>query len=91
MIKLGHKVDIFSTNGANHFPSDLKNNLIGYTEENQSQVIGKLPEENYDVQFSYTSLKNFQSYFSHGSQNRFGIWTYEFSGKNSLPTGFAKG
>lgn len=91
LIKLGHQVDIFSTNGISCFPSDLKNNLIGYTEENQPNHFGKLPENNYDAQFSYTSLKNFQSYLSHGSKNRFGIWTYEFSGKNSLPTGFAKG
>ena len=33
LIKFGHQVDIFSTNGIKYFPQDLKNNLIGYTEE----------------------------------------------------------
>jgi len=91
LIKLGHQIDLFSTNGINHFPGDLKNNLIGYTEENENTLFGRNPDNEYDAQFSYTSLKNFQNYLSYGSKNRFGIWTYEFSGKNSLPVGFAKG
>ncbi len=92
LIKLGYNVDLFSTNGTSHFPDDLKKNLIGSVEEEpNSKIYGKNPDQNYDIQLSYTSLKNFESYLSHGNKNRFGIWTYEFIAKNSLPTGFAKG
>lgn len=88
--KLGHTVDLFSTNGIQNFPSSLKENLIGYTEENSQAVFGKMPSEKYDCQISYTSMKNFPYYLSNGSKNRFGIWCYEWAGNNCLPTGFAK-
>ena len=35
---MGHEVHMFSTNGASHFPEDLKNNLIGYTEEGGKNI-----------------------------------------------------
>jgi glycosyltransferase involved in cell wall biosynthesis len=78
LIKSGHRVDLFSTDGDKYLPPDLKPFLKNYID----------PE--YDMQLSYTAFKNFPSYLSHGSKNRFGIWTYEFAGKNSLPPGFAK-
>lgn len=90
LIKKGHQVDLFSTNGISFFPDDLKNNLIGFYNEKNGQVVGKMPDLEYDCQISYTAFKNFEKYLSHGNKNRFGIWTYEFAGKNALPDGFAK-
>lgn len=88
LIELGHSVDIFSTNGVNYFPDDLKKNLIGYA--NGNTVTGILPDNKYDMTLSYTALKNANRYMQHSSKNRFLTYCYEFSGKNSLPTGFAK-
>lgn len=88
--QLGHEVHLFSTDGIKHLPSDLKENLIGYTEENQNVLFGRFPDKEYDAQFSYTCMKNFQNYLSFGNQNRFGTWCYEWAGKNVLPNGFAK-
>lgn len=88
---LGHTVHLFSTDGIKNLPKDLKENLVGYVEENQQdKVFGRLPDSNYDCQISYTCMKNFPYNLSHGNQNRFGIWCYEWSGDNVLPNGFAK-
>lgn len=87
LIQLGHQVDIFSTNGIEHFPEDLKNNLIGYGDEKKPLISGKIPDNNYDLAISYTAMMNFPKYLQHSQNNRFGIWCYEFS---SLPEGFAK-
>ena len=77
-IREGHDVHLISTDSFPYLPPDLKpfikNNL----------------DKEYDMQFSYTAFRNFTNYLNNGSKNRFGIWTYEFAGKNSLPTGFAK-
>jgi glycosyltransferase involved in cell wall biosynthesis len=91
LLKLGHKVDLFSTDGIKCFPDKLKPYLIGYVEENKPQnVFGRLPDSDYDCQISYTAMKNFPNYLSKGSRNRFGVWIYEWIGDNILPTGFAK-
>lgn len=88
---LGHKVDLFSTDGVQYLPKDLKENLIGYWKENSpTDITGKLPDNDYNAQISYTALKNFPNYLSHGNKNRFGVWCYEWAGKNVLPVGFAK-
>lgn len=89
LIKKGHDVDLFSTNGIQYFPEDLKPNLIGYL-ENNTNLNGRRPDKEYEMQFSYTAMKNFPLYLSHGSKNRFGQYCYEWSGKNALPEGFAK-
>jgi glycosyltransferase involved in cell wall biosynthesis len=94
LIKMGHQVDLFSTNGTSHFPDDLKPYLKGFSEENvpmttahfEKEVSPKL-ERNYDMQLSYTALKNFGQYFIRGSKNRFGIWNYETT---VLPKAFGK-
>jgi len=92
--KSNYDIDIFSTNGIEHFPDDLRPNLKGYVEEGFSY--SKLTEssvnlqKSYDAQFSYTVMSNFPFYFKRGLKNRFAIWCYEFAGKNALPTGFAK-
>jgi glycosyltransferase involved in cell wall biosynthesis len=94
LIKAGHQVDLFSTNGLQHFPPDLKPYLKGYLDEgtavtpaNFSELIaGKLLPV-YDMQMSYTALRNFPHYFTRGNKNRFGIWNYETT---VLPTAFAK-
>lgn len=85
----GHQVDLFSTNGIEHLPPHLKENLIGYVEENQSQVYGRIPSNDYDIAYSYTAMKNFQQYLSHG-RVKLGVFCYEWLGKNILPNGFAK-
>ena len=91
LIGLGHEVHLFSTDGIVHLPPHLKNNLIGYTEENNHSIVfGRMPDTNYDCQISYTCMKNFPAYLSHGTKNRFGIWVYEWQGHNVLPYGFAK-
>src|SRR5579885_342808 len=94
LVKKGHDVHLFSTNGTQHFPEDLKPNLKGYIEENfpitadnfDELITSKLDKE-YDMQLSYTALKNFCQYFIRGDKNRFGIWNYETT---VLPTAFAK-
>lgn len=91
LINNGHDVHLFSTDGVTHLPNDLKCNLVGYVEENiPGKIYGRLPDSNYDCQISYTAMKNFPIYLANGSKNRFGIWCYEWIGKNILPTGFAK-
>ena len=90
LISLGHEIELFSTDGIAHLPSSLRKNVIGYTEENQATVFGRMPDKNYDCQISYTCIKNFPLYLNSGTNNRFGIWCYEWDGKNVLPSGFAK-
>ncbi len=74
-IKKDWEVHLKSTDGIEHFPKDLLPNLTT-----------KL-EPNYDAQISYTCMKNFGTYLSHGSKNRFGIWCYEWP---KIPPGFIK-
>jgi glycosyltransferase involved in cell wall biosynthesis len=85
-IKQGHQVDLFSTNGLKWFPGDLNGNLIGSIEENSNVVSGRLPDNDYDLNISYTFLRNFKNYLYHGD-NKFGIWCYEWK---NLPVGAAK-
>jgi O-antigen biosynthesis alpha-1,2-mannosyltransferase len=92
--RLGHSVDLFSTNGIEHFPEDLKPNLKGFinqdeqiTAQNFHEIIGSKLEKQYDMQMSYTALPNFARYFTRGDKNRFGIWNYETT---ILPTAFGK-
>jgi glycosyltransferase involved in cell wall biosynthesis len=106
LIKKGHNVDMFSTNGNKHFPEDLKPylkhavDLIDASAEDK-RILNSKRKPKYDMQLSYTAMKNFQSYFTQGNVNRFGIWCYEFSSignklpgtsskVGSLPKGFAK-
>src|SRR5271154_5238289 len=93
-VRMGHQVDLFSTNGIEHFPEDLKPNLKGFMVENVAltpetflQEIGSKLESQYDMQMSYTALRNFCNYMIRGDKNRFGIWNYETT---VLPTAFAK-
>ena len=93
-IKMGHHVDLFSTNGTTHFPDDLQPYLKGFVEdgapvpqETYEKLVASKLERNYDMQLSYTALKNFPGYFVRGDKNRFGIWNYETT---VLPKAFAK-
>lgn len=76
--KRGHALQLCSTNGYEHYPKDL----IKYKVEQKDL------DHNQDMQLSYTSMKNFPHYLSHGEKNRFGIWSFEFD--NYFPAGFAK-
>lgn len=94
LIRKGHHVDLFSTNGTTHFPEDLKPNLRGFfdenvqvTAENYNELVVNKLEKTYDMQLSYTALRNFCQYFTRGDKNRFGIWNYETT---ILPTAFSK-
>jgi glycosyltransferase involved in cell wall biosynthesis len=93
LIAMGHEVDLFSTNGNSYFPVDLEPNLVGFITEGQllnssevRQQFFKL-QATYDMQLSYTALRNFGAYFTRGDKNRFGIWNYETT---ILPKSFAK-
>jgi len=93
-IRLGHQVDLFSTNGTTHFPEDLKPYLKGainqedvLTAHNFYDMVASKLDATYDMQLSYTALRNFCNYFVRGKENRFGIWNYETT---ILPTAFAK-
>lgn len=85
--KLGHQVHLFATDGIEHLPNDLKENLIGYTELDRQKVYGRLPDKEYDCQISYTAMKNFPFMLANGKKNRFGVWVYEW---DTIPTGFAR-
>ena len=90
LIKQGHQVDLFSTNGVQYFPSDLLPYLKGYMEEGVPATLDNINSKllpTYDMQLSYTALRNFDQYFLRGDKNRFGIWNYETT---VLPTAFAK-
>lgn len=99
LIKLGYDVDMFSTNGNENFPQDLLPNLKGF--HNSKGALSEIDlkeladksnslKKEYDIQISYTAMRNFSKYLNRGSKNRFGIWAFEFEGKNSLPAGWAK-
>lgn len=80
LIDAGHDVEIISTDGINDkyvYPG-LRNNYVDN------------PSGNYDMQFSYTAMHNFGKYLANGEKNRFGMWAYEFDGRNVLPVGKAK-
>jgi len=94
LIKMGHEVDLFSTNGDLYFPDDLRPFLKGTLEEGKSltydeylEFVAKRLDATYDMQLSYTALLNFSRYFVRGNTNRFGIWNYETT---VLPKAFAK-
>lgn len=96
LISQGHEVDMFSTNGDGHFPDDLRPylksavKLDGLTQTQYEEIFKDLNAKlspQYDMQLSYTALKNFDKYFSHGNVNRFGIWNYETT---VIPKSFAK-
>lgn len=92
---MGHEVDLFSTNGLQYFPEDLKPYLKGHIQEDIKidspdrfmSLVAAYLDPIYDMQLSYTALRNFCNYFVRGNKNRFGIWNYETT---VLPTGFAK-
>jgi glycosyltransferase involved in cell wall biosynthesis len=90
LIKQGHQVHLFSTDGIRHLPQNLKQHIVGFTEENQPTLFGNPPDKEYDCQISYTAMKNFPFLLANGTKNRFGIWCYEWFGSNVLPVGFAK-
>lgn len=87
-MNLKHDVSLFSTDGTDHLPDELKKQLTGYSTDGKN-VFGSIPSNDYDLAISYTAPINFPGYLSHGKK-KFGIWCYEWAGKNVLPNGFAK-
>jgi glycosyltransferase involved in cell wall biosynthesis len=85
LIQLGHETHIYSTNGIQYLPNDLKHNLIGYIDDEAKQLHGKEPSGQYDLALSYTCIKN--SAYLQSGRNRFLIWVYEWP---ILSPGFAK-
>lgn len=75
LMNKGHEIHLNSTNGYEYFPKDL------------THLIKPQLDKIYDMQISYTAMKNFPYYLSNGNQNRFGIWNYETT---VLPYGFSK-
>jgi len=89
-LKKNHQVHLFSTDGLDQFPSELKPNLIGAWKPNSFDLMsGKIPDQTYDLGISYTTMKNFPYYLSN-CDKKIGIWCYEWAGKNAIPAGFAK-
>jgi glycosyltransferase involved in cell wall biosynthesis len=80
LLKLNHIVDLYPTD------KDKTCYLPEYLKPYQINKIDK----KYDMQISYTAPINFQSYLLDGKSKRYGMWAYEFGGKNTLPEGFAK-
>ena len=85
LIKQGHDVHLFSTNGLTYFPEDLKPYLKDWRELKEHKKLNV--DNTYDMQLSYTAMLNFGSHLANGAKNRFGIWNYETT---VIPTGFAK-
>jgi glycosyltransferase involved in cell wall biosynthesis len=77
LLKRGHQVDLVSTDGVKD----------EYVDDDLRPYIKQKPDNNYDMQFSYTALHNFPKYLAAGTKNKFGMWTYEF---DKIPQGFAK-
>ena len=90
LISLGHNVDLFSTDGFDGVPDDLKPYVIGYSDDKSNKIYGRIPDGNYDTAICYTAMKNFQAYMPETIKNKFGIWCFEYAGRNALPLGFAK-
>lgn len=82
LIQKGHNVHMCSTNTYEHFPKDLEPHIVD------------LFDHDYDLELSYTAMKNFPLYLNHSPKSKkFGIWAWEFNGRNNtntFPTGFAK-
>jgi glycosyltransferase involved in cell wall biosynthesis len=77
LLKIGHDVDFVSTDGVkDQFVPDCIR-----------PHIRPAPVGTYDLQLSYTAMKNFQPYLTNGSKNRFGIYNYDGS---VLPPHWAK-
>ena len=88
----GCKVDIYSTNGIEHFPEDLKPYLKGYCEEGKTNLSDEVLEPEYDLAITYSAMPNWKRYLSRGKR-KFAIWCYEWIGKDNrdtLPVGWAK-
>jgi glycosyltransferase involved in cell wall biosynthesis len=68
-LKLGHDVEFVSTDGVKD----------KYTPDYVRPYLKEKPSGVYDVQLSYTAMKNFPYYLVHGKQNRFGIYNYDGS------------
>lgn len=77
-IKKGHDVEFISTDGFDE--KFIEEDLKPYVRDN--------PTGKYDLQLSYTAMKNFPVFLNEKwGGKRFGIWNYEF---DCLPSGFAK-
>lgn len=76
-IRNGHDIDLISSDGV----------ISEYLDEDLLPFLKSKPNNHYDMQLSYTAMKNFPFYLNSGNRNRFGIWNYEF---DILPQGFGK-
>jgi len=97
-LKHGHEVHLFSTDGLEKefIEDDLAPHIRIVKDSEYNKLINpslkskftKTLESNYDLQFSYTAMRNFPPYLSaHYGGYRTGMWTYEW---DVLPNGFAK-
>jgi glycosyltransferase involved in cell wall biosynthesis len=73
LIKLGHDVELISTDGINE----------KFTPKDLVPYIRRQPTGVYDCQISYTAPHNWEKYLSYGTKNRFAIWNYEYNSKNN--------
>lgn len=93
LIERNHEVDLFSTNGLRHLPTEFMPYLKGFDDSDRvpiQNIINKINStmnSNYDLSLSYTAPKNFPFYLS--GKSKFAIWAMEFFGKNTFPKGFS--
>ncbi|MDP2685296.1 MAG: glycosyltransferase [bacterium] len=77
-LNLGHSVDFFSTDGVNDsFVPDYCRPSLYNCQFNDKDSVS--PSGLYDLQLSYTAMKNFPFYLKNGTKNRFGIYNYDGS------------
>lgn len=77
-LKMGHEVELNSTNEMDKFPADL----LPY---HRTQL-----GNNFDMAISYTALHNFPRYLSHAKKNRFGIYNYDSGLNGTIPKDWNK-
>lgn len=75
LIRQDHEVHLKSTNGYKFFPQDLVPNI-------KEEL-----DKDYDMQISYTAMRNFPNLLDQKGKNKYGIWNFETT---ILPPGFAK-
>ena len=78
LLKLNHDVEFFSTDGIkDKYVPDYLRPYLKNCEAGSPNYIE--PQGVYDMQISYTAMKNFPRFLAHGKQNRFAIYNYDGS------------
>jgi glycosyltransferase involved in cell wall biosynthesis len=78
LLKLDHDVEFYSTDGIKdkYVPDYLSGRISNSHLKAKGNV---MPTGSYDMQLSYTAMKNFPHYLGHGKKNRLAIYNYDGS------------